>query len=121
MQEANGPFIVGQEPEHTITTVCLKCNNEWKSGIESKCKSRLKKMLLNERLVIDLGGMKISAECAVLRAMVFESITPNSGNEQFFTREERIAFKEKQIIPERTRVVPKTVGFRLGSVIDATT
>jgi hypothetical protein len=40
----------------------------------------------------------------VLRALVFESVKPRSANEQSFTPEKRIAFKEKQTIPDRTRV-----------------
>ncbi len=104
MQEADGPVISGQDPEQTINTVCRICNNGWMSQIEQKCVSRLKPMLLNQPLVIDPGGMKLLTEWAILRAMVFESIKPRNNNEQFFTREERMAFKANQTIPDRTRV-----------------
>jgi hypothetical protein len=104
MQEADGPILSGQDPEQTITTVCHHCNTVWMSLIEHKASSRLKPMLLNQPIEIDRGGMKLLTERAVLRAMVFESIKPKSGNEQFFTREERIAFEENRTIPERTRV-----------------
>jgi hypothetical protein len=104
MQEADGPIITGQDPEQTITTVCHDCNTGWMCLIENKSRTRLKPMLLNQPIEIDRGGMKLLTQWAVLRAMVFESIKPKSGNEQFFTREERIAFKANQTIPERTRV-----------------
>ena len=104
MQEADGPIITGQDPEQTITTVCHDCNTGWMCLIENKASTRLKPMLLNEPIEIDRGGMKLLTQWAVLRAMVFESIKPKSGNEQFFTREERIAFKANQTVPERTRV-----------------
>jgi hypothetical protein len=104
MQEADGPIITGQDPEQTITTVCHDCNTGWMCLIENKSSTRLKPMLLNQPIEIDRGGMKLLTQWAVLRAMVFESIKPKSGNEQFFTREERIAFKANQTIPERTRV-----------------
>jgi len=74
------------------------------SRIEDKSKTRLESMLLSKPISIDPGGMKLLTEWAVLRAMVFESIKPRNNNEQFFTREERIAFKEKQTILDRTRV-----------------
>lgn len=104
MQEADGPVLVGQDPEQTITTVCSKCNNEWMSRIEDKCKSRLQDMLLDHPLLIDQGGMKILTEWAVLRAMVSESIKPRNSNENFYTREERVGFKERLTIPDKTRV-----------------
>ena len=104
MQEADGPIITGQDPEQTITTVCHDCNTGWMCLIENKSSTRLKPMLLNQPIEIDRGGMKLLTQWAVLRAMVFESIKPKSGNEQFFTREERIAFKANQTIPEQTRV-----------------
>lgn len=104
IQEADGPVIYGQDPEQRIDTVCHRCNNEWMSRIEDKSKTRLEAMLLNKPITIDPGGMKLLTEWAILRAMVFESIKPRNGNEQFFTRDERIAFREKQTIPNRTRV-----------------
>ena len=104
MQEADGPIISGQDPEQTIATVCHDCNTGWMCLVENKASTRLKPMLLNQSIVIDPGGMKLLTEWAVLRAMVFESVKPRSANEQFFTREERIGFKEKQTIPDRTRV-----------------
>ncbi len=104
LQEADGPVIYGQDPEQKINTVCHRCNNEWMSRIEDKSKTRLESMLLNKPISIDPGGMKLLTEWAILRAMVFESIKPRNSNEQFFTREERTAFKEKQTIPDRTRV-----------------
>jgi hypothetical protein len=104
IQEADGPVIYGQDPEQKIDTVCHKCNNEWMSRIEDKSKTRLESMLLNKPITIDPGGMKLLTEWAVLRAMVFESIKPRNNNEQFFTREERMAFKANQTIPDRTRV-----------------
>lgn len=104
IQEADGPVIYGQDPEQKIDTVCHRCNNEWMSRIEDKSKTRLESMLLNKPISIDPGGMKLLTEWAVLRAMVFESIKPRNDNEQFFTREERAAFKANQAIPERTRV-----------------
>ena len=104
IQESDGPIISGQDPEQTINTVCHQCNTVWMSLIEHKSSSRLKTMLLNQPLEIDPGGMKLLTEWTVLRAMVFESIKLKNDNEQFFTREERIAFKEKQTIPDRARV-----------------
>ena len=104
MQEADGPILYGQDPEQKITTVCHDCNTGWMGVIENKASTRLKPMLLNQPIEIDRGGMKLLTEWVVLRAMVFESIKPKSDNEQFFTREERIAFKKDQTIPGRTRV-----------------
>jgi hypothetical protein len=104
IQEANGPIITGQDPEQTINTVCHTCNNGWMSRIEQKNVPRLKPMLLNGPITIDPGGMKILTEWAVNRAMVAESIKPRSDNVNFYTREERVAFREKQTIPDRTRV-----------------
>jgi hypothetical protein len=104
MQEADGPIISGQDPEQTIATVCHVCNTGWMSLIENRASTGLKPILLNRSVIIDPGRMKLLTEWAVLRAMVFESVKPRSANEKFFTREERIAFKEKQTIPDRTRV-----------------
>jgi hypothetical protein len=104
IQEADGSIIYGQDPEQTIDTVCHNCNTVWMSLIEHKNRSRLKPMLLNEPLVLDRGGMKLLTEWVVLRAMVFESVKLRNDNEQFFAREERVALRENQTIPERTRV-----------------
>ena len=104
IQKADGPVICGQDPKQKIDTVCHRCNNEWMSEIEYKSKTRLESMLLNKPICIDPGGMKLLTKWAVLRAMVFESIKPRNDNEQFFTRNERVAFKADQTIPDRTRV-----------------
>jgi hypothetical protein len=104
MQEADGPILFGQDPEQTIDTVCGDCNHGWMSQIEQKNVSRLKPMLLNTPITLDPGGMKILTEWAVLRAMVAESIKPRNNNENFYERQERVAFKHSLAIPARTRV-----------------
>jgi hypothetical protein len=103
-QEGSGPVLIGQDPEITINTVCRTCNNGWMSQLEEKNVARLKPMLLNTAITLDPGGMKLLAEWAVKTAMVAESIKPRNDNENFFTRAERIAMRECQAIPERTRV-----------------
>lgn len=104
LQEADGPIITGQDPEQIITTVCHDCNTGWMSLLENKASRRLKPMLLNKPIEIDRGGMKLLTEWVALRAMVFESIKLRNDNEQFFTSDERIAFKKNRTIPDRTRV-----------------
>lgn len=103
-QEGSGHVLVGQDPEVTINTVCGTCNNGWMSQLEQKNVTRLKAMLLNTPITLDRGGMKLLTEWAVKTAMVSDSIKPRNDNENFFTRDERIAIRESRTIPERTRV-----------------
>jgi hypothetical protein len=56
-------------------------------------------MLLNTPITLDPGGMKILTEWAVLRALIAESIKPRNNNENFYTREERVAFKHFLTLP----------------------
>jgi hypothetical protein len=103
-QEGSGPVLVGQDPEVTINTVCNTCNNGWMSQLEQKNVTRLKAMLLNMPITLDPGGIKLLTEWAVKTAMVSDSIKPRNDNENFFTRDERIAMRQSRTIPERTRV-----------------
>jgi hypothetical protein len=114
-QEGTGPVLVGQDPEVTIDTVCGICNNGWMSQLEQKNVPRLKAMLLNTPVTLDRGAMKLLTEWAVKTAMVSDSIKPRNANENFFTREERIAIRESRMIPERTRVwIGSLTGSHLG-------
>lgn len=63
-----------------------------------------KPMLLNTPITLDRGGMKLLTEWAVKTAMISDSTKPRNDNENFFTREERVAMREHQTIPDRTRV-----------------
>jgi len=103
-QEGSGPVVYGQDPQKTINTVCHECNNGWMSLLEQKNRPRLKPMLLNEPIKLDPGGMKLITDWAVKTAMVAESIKPRNANEQFFTRDERVAMRKSRAIPDRTRV-----------------
>jgi hypothetical protein len=114
-QEGSRPVLVAQDPEVTINTVCNTCNNGWMSQLEQKNFTRLKAMLLNTPITLDPGGIKLLTEWSVKTAMVSDSIKPRSDNENFFTREERIAMREGRAIPERTRVwIGSLTGSHLG-------
>ena len=64
-QEGSGPYVIGQNSEITINTVCHICNNGWMSQLEQKNVARLKPMLLNMAIALDPGGLKLLAEWAV--------------------------------------------------------
>ena len=89
--------------------------------------SRFMLMLQNTPFTIDPGGMKILTEWAVKTAVVQDSIKPRIGDENYYTREERVAMRERLEIPARTRVwIGALDGFHLGShgtdfTIEATT
>lgn len=104
VQLGNQPETITDNLEKTINTVCHTCNNTWMSGVEDKNVPRLKRMLKNESFSIDPGGMKIITEWAVLRAIMLDSEKPSIGRENFYTREERVAMKDRLEIPARTRV-----------------
>ena len=104
VQLGNQPETITNDLEKTINTVCHTCNNTWMSQIEDKSVSRFKRMLRNESLTVDPGGMKIITEWAVLRAIMLDSEKPSIGRETFYTRQERAAMKERLEIPARTRV-----------------
>jgi hypothetical protein len=116
VQEGPNPETIDDDLEKTINTVCHTCNNTWMSQIEDKNRSRFMLMLENTAFTIDPGGMKILTEWAVKTAMVQDSIKPRIGNENFYTRAERIAMRELREIPARTRVwIGALDGFHLGS------
>jgi hypothetical protein len=98
------PEAIEFDLEKKMETVCHNCNNTWMSQIEQKNRPRFLKMLKNEPLSLDPGGMKIITEWAVLKSMILESERPQHGKELFYTTEERIAFREHRQIPARTRV-----------------
>ena len=112
VQEGTSPEIIDDDLEKTINNVCHNCNNTWMSRIEDKNRPRFMLMLQNTPFTIDPGGMKILTEWAVKTAMVQDSIKPRIGNENFYTRKERAAMRERLEIPARTRV---WIGFHLGS------
>jgi hypothetical protein len=116
VQEGTGPETIEYDLEKKINTVCHTCNNTWMSQIEQKNRPRFLKMLKNEPFTIDAGGMKVMTEWAVLKAMLLDSTKPRLGNENFYTREERVAFFEPHHpIPPRTRVwVGALDGFHIG-------
>lgn len=103
-QEGNGPVVLAQHAEITINTVCHICNNGWMSQLEQKNVARLKPMLLNTPITLDQGGLKLLAKWTVKTAMVADSIKPRNNNEQFFTREERVAMRENGTIPKETKI-----------------
>ena len=116
VQEGSEPETIENDLEKTINTVCHTCNNTWMSRIEDKNAPRLKIMLQNIPLTIDPGGMKILTEWAVKTAMVQDSIKPRIGNANFYTREERVAMRERLQIPARTRAwIGALNEFHLGS------
>lgn len=104
VQLGDQPETITDNLEKTINTVCHTCNNTWMSGVEDKNVPRFKRMLKNESFSIDSGGMKIITEWAVLRAIMLDSEKPSIGRENFYTREERVAMKDRLEIPARTRV-----------------
>lgn len=116
VQEGTSPEIIDDDLEKTINNVCHNCNNTWMSRIEDKNRPRFMLMLQNTPFTIDPGGMKILTEWAVKTAMVQDSIKPRIGNENFYTRKERAAMRERLEIPARTRVwIGAMDGFHLGS------
>jgi hypothetical protein len=116
IQEGPSPEIIDEDLEKTINTVCHTCNNTWMSRIEDKNRQRFMLMLRNTPFTADPGSMKILTEWAVKTAMVQDSIKPRIGNENFYTREERVAMRERLEIPARTRVwIGALDGFHLGS------
>jgi hypothetical protein len=104
VQRGNEPETITDDLEKTISTVCHTCNNTWMSHVEDKNVSRFKPMMRNAPLSIDPGGMKIISEWAVLRAIMLDSEKPSIGLKNFYTREERVAMRERLEIPARTRV-----------------
>jgi hypothetical protein len=104
VQIGNEPEVIEFDLEKKMDTVCHNCNNTWMSQFEQKNRPRFLKMLQKEPFSLDPGGMKIITEWAVLKSMILESEKPQHGNEPFYTREERIAFREHHQIPARTRV-----------------
>jgi hypothetical protein len=104
VQVGNQPETITDNLEKTINTVCHTCNNTWMSGVEDKNVPRFKRMLKNESFRIDPGSMKIITEWAVLRAIMLDSEKPSIGRENFYTREERVAMRERFEMPARTRV-----------------
>lgn len=116
VQEGTGPETIQDDLEITINTVCHTCNNTWMSRVEDKNRPRFLLMLQNKPITVDPGGMKIVAEWAVLRAIMQDSKKPSLGNDNFYTREERTAMRERLEIPARTRVWFGALdGFHLGS------
>jgi len=115
VQLGNEPETITDDLEKTINTVCHTCNNTWMSKVEDKNRPRFLNMMKNDPLTIDPGGMKIITEWAVLRAIMLDSEKPSIGYENFYTREERIAMRERLEIPDRTRVWFGALdGFHLG-------
>ena len=104
VQRGNEPETITDNLEKTINTVCHTCNNTWMSGVEDKNVPRFKPMMKYDPLSIDPGGMKIITQWAVLRAIMLDSEKPSIGLKNFYTREERIAMRERLEIPARTRV-----------------
>jgi len=115
VQLGNEPETITDDLEKTINTVCRTCNNKWMSKVEDKNRPRFLLMMKNDPLSIDPGGMKIITEWAVLRAIMLDSEKPSIGYENFYTREERVAMRERLEIPARTRVWFGALdGFHLG-------
>jgi hypothetical protein len=104
VQLGNQPETITDDLEKTINTVCHTCNNTWMGNVEQKNRPRFLYMMKNDHISIDPGGMKIITEWAVLRAIMLDSEKPSLGRENFFTREERMAMRERLEIPDRTRV-----------------
>ena len=104
VQRGNEPETITDNLEKTINTVCHTCNNTWMSRVEDKNRPRFIYMMKNDPRTIDPGGMKIITEWAVLRAIMLDSEKPSMGRENFYTREERVAMRERLEIPARTRV-----------------
>jgi len=104
VQRGNEPETITDNLEKTINTVCHTCNNTWMSRVEDKNRPRFIYMMKNDPRTIDPGGIKIITEWAVLRAIMLDSEKPSMGRENFYTREERVAMRERLEIPARTRV-----------------
>ena len=104
VQEGSGPEVIEDSLEKTINTVCHTCNNIWMSLLEGKNKPALETMLDGLPTKIDPGRLRLLTEWAVKTAMVSDSIKPRNDNENFYTRDERTAMREKRTIPDRTRI-----------------
>ena len=104
VQRGNEPETITDDLERKINTVCHTCNNTWMSRVEDKNRPRFLYMIKNDPLSIDPGGMKIITEWAVLRAIMLDSEKPSIGLKNFYTREERVAMRERLEIPAPTRV-----------------
>ena len=103
-QEGSRPASINDNPEMTIDTVCHTCNNTWMSRLEAKNIPTVGAMLKNEPTAIDPGRQRVLTEWAVKTAMIMDSIKPRNGNENFYTREERVAMRERQELPSRTQI-----------------
>jgi hypothetical protein len=104
VKEGTGPELIEDDPQKTISTVCHICNNTWMSRLEDKNIPALGDMLENKPTVIDPGRQRLLTEWAVKTAMVQDSIKRRIGNEIFYTRDERVAMRLNQQIPDRTRI-----------------
>lgn len=104
VQEGTGPETISDDPERTINTVCHQCNNNWMSRLEDKNKPSLCPMIQNEPITIDPGRQRLLTEWAVKTAMVQDSIKPRLGNENFYTREERLNMRLSRRIPDNTHI-----------------
>jgi len=116
VQQGTAPEEIRDNLEMTIDTVCRTCNNTWMGKIEQKSQPRFLLMLKNTPFVIDPGGMKVMTEWGVLKSIILDSTKPEMGGENFYTREERVAMRERREIPAQTRVWVGTLDeFHIGS------
>jgi hypothetical protein len=104
VQEGTGPEEVVDDPQRTINTVCHTCNNTWMSQLEQKNIPTLGTMVDNKPLMIDPGRQRLLREWSVKTAMINDSVKARHGNENFYTREERVKMRESRAIPDRTQV-----------------
>lgn len=104
VQEGTSPEWIDDDPERTVNTVCHACNNTWMSRLEEKNIPAVGDMIDNKPTVMDAGRQRLLTEWAVKTAAITDSMKVRRGEEKFYTRDECIAMRLSQEIPNGTRI-----------------
>jgi len=86
----------------TVECVCMKCNNEWMSGLQARAIPVITRLLDCPTCTLDTHDCKTLALWAVMSTMVLETF--NEAETWRFTDLERCLFHKCEQIPPFTRV-----------------
>jgi hypothetical protein len=98
------PQEIRNDPAQKINTVCRKCNNEWMSRVENKTKAIIACMFEDLTIPLDRQQQTLLSNWAVKTSMVLDSIKNPESNSRFYRKPECVTFRERRIIPDRTRI-----------------
>lgn len=91
----------GHVTTKTIRVVCMKCNNEWMSIIESSAQKVATPMILGQPIAITPAMQVVLAKWLALKVMIGEQ---NQRIEVVVPQIDRNAFRERGIIPSYIRL-----------------